>query len=1003
MANSGHNTKTIVIDFKILPSDAVKTIQDTRVKIENLKKTLEGMKAAGKENTETYIKLQAALKDMESVVRANQKVLVDSIKQQKSNADSLNAMRAQLRELKTEYENLSAAERDSAEGRNMIEKIAELNKEVSGLEQSMGDFSRNVGRYWSALEGFPGGKLILMFKQLSNGTMSLSAAFKSGVSAVKAFGAQLLKLLANPIVAAIAAIAAVVTKLTQEFKKNDEAMTALKSLFAAFKPIIDVVNKAFGALVDVLAKAINGISNFIQKTVSLIPSLKKYAQAEEDIVRSTDKLEESERQHALAKSEREKEISELRNKSVQSDKYSFKVRKKFLEQALKLEEENLKDTRDDAVERLRIAEKEAALKIGLAELTAEAYDKLDDDTKNRLNELKIAANNAETAFNDGTRRMQSQMSSFTKQEMNERKQRAQQAAQERKERLKNEREAYKELENIMVNGLKDLQSKEIAQLKASTRQQIAQIKERLETEKNLTAKAKEYLNNQIVLLEADLQIKIGDAQEKYRQERWTKELNETKAHYQRLLQNLTTEEARVAIKLEINKMDSQQLKDELAKQVKAAEDIVNQAMLDLNGDFEKGISSLDYELLAVKYGSVWEEMGITTGDNITKMNAMIKKWQDDLLVEQVKYNNAVIEIDKATANEELRIKQESLDKQWDLEKKHKEMLLKLEETKEFDAYGKNEIAKTQLLQQQAEERLSIVQNEYARLALMREKYNEQELAAMFGSVEAYNNALLEAEVGVVEAENNVANAIKNVNVAAAKQKATMINTATAVMSAMESVAGSIGTLFDTLAESDEKYEGWALAMAEMQILISTAISIAQAIQGAVTAGAATGVAAPFTTPVFIAEMVAIVVGAIANATTTLLKAKSKQTSAPKFAGGGLVGNKTTRRKDDTVDAKLTLGEYVIPAPVVDDLGVDFFDKLTKSKAKDIRSGSLRFAEGGIVKPQLPDVSAMTDTFDWDMMREVMADAVSEIQPVVSVKEITNKQNRVKVKESIAKQ
>ena len=214
-------------------------------------------------------------------------------------------------------------------------------------------------------------------------------------------------------------------------------------------------------------------------------------------------------------------------------------------------------------------------------------------------------------------------------------------------------------------------------------------------------------------------------------------------------------------------------------------------------------------------------------------------------------------------------------------------------------------------------------------------------------------------------------------------------------------------MFNTLAESDEKYEGWALAMAELQILISTAISIAQAIQGAITAAAQTGIMAPFTTPVFIAEMVGIVVGAIASATTTLLKAKQSKQSAPKFAEGGLVGNKTTRRKDDTVNAKLSLGEYVIPSEVVSDLGVDYFDKIIGKKHKKLpKIGNFEtpsFATGGLVNVPNTQSVAQNMTFDYDMLREVVADAIANIPaPVVSVKEITNTQNRVKVKETIAR-
>ena len=333
-------------------------------------------------------------------------------------------------------------------------------------------------------------------------------------------------------------------------------------------------------------------------------------------------------------------------------------------------------------------------------------------------------------------------------------------------------------------------------------------------------------------------------------------------------------------------------------------------------------------------------------------------------------------------------------------------------TQELDAYRYNELEKTRILQEQAERRLEIAREEQQRLADERAKYTDEQLAAMYGSVEEFNNAFAESELKVVQAEVAVGDALAEVNKANTAVKAKMIDTANAVMSAMNNVVGSIGDLFNTLADSDEKYENFALAMAEMQILISTAISIAQAIQGAITAAAQTGVAAPFTTPVFIAEMVAIVVGAIASATTTLLKAKNKKESAPKFATGGLVGNTETRRTDDSVTAKLSVGEYVIPSEVVSDYGKEFFDGLIGKYNKNGKNLKKlpkllyeipHFATGGIVQaPNIQTAQIAAQTFDYDAMRDVMVDAVSEIKPVVSVKEITNAQKKVDVKERISR-
>lgn len=1009
MASTGQDTQTIVIDFKVMPADAVKTIQDTQKKMENLKKTMESMKNAGMENSEAYIKLQAAMKDMQNVVRANQKVLLDSIREQKAESDSLNALRAQLRGLRAEYENLSKAERESTEGNELLSKINDVTNEVKGLEYSLQDFTRNVGNYWSALEGFPGGKLILMMKSLGAGTMSLSQVFKMAGQSVKAFAKQLWALMANPIVALIAAISAVVMKLVDSFKKNDQAMTELSRAFAAFKPILDIVEKGFQAIVGAVTKVIEKIGDGVRAITSWIPFLKDYAKQEDDIVVATDRLEDAEREYTVNSAKRQAEISDLRNKSVQSDKYSYEQRKKFLEQALQLEQDELKDKEDIAKERLRIAREEAAANVGFAQYSQEAYNKMNDEAKNKLAELEAAVINATTEFNNGTRRMQSSLSSFTKQEEAEQKQRAKAAASSAKERLKNEKAALDALEKMWLEGIRNLQDKEYALTAQAGRKQIDDLKNRLKEEKNLSKTARAAIKRQIILMEADLQLKLGDLRKKYAEDNFDRELEQRRKYYQKVLEGLKEEnvDAQVAIKLVLNDIDTDEIKKAADRDLERVKDIYESAQKELS-DLQLGNISVDD--ITAKYADVWERNGINLGNALANMEALVTKYNQDVENATVYHDQFITATEKATEEERLRIKLEGTKKlhdeevkQLDLSRKHAEILRQIELAETYSPYERVEMEKTRIMKEQAEERLSIAQDEYDRLAQEREKYSDEELKAMYGSVEEYNNVLLEAQLKVVDSENAVKDAVKAVSDEAVKQKATMTATAVSIGSAMNQILGSMQGLFETMAESDEKYADYATAMAMMQILVSTAISIANAIQGATAAGAATGIAAPLTTPAFITEMVAIVAGAITSATTTLMKAKQQKQSAPKFSTGGLVGNKTTRRKDDSVDAKLTLGEYVIPAPVVDDIGVEFFDRLLKTKTNNISNGVFRFANGGLVTAQLPNTTNIIQSIDWDMMRDTMADAMSEIQPVVSVKEITKAQKRVQMKEIISKQ
>lgn len=1128
MASSGmQSTKQVVIDFKLMDGDAIKNIQALNTKIENLKQTLAGMKAQGLENTQTYIKLQAALKEMEGSVRANQKVLLESVKQQKANGDSLNALRAQLKLARAEYEDLSKAERESAQGDALLKKINDITNALKKGEQAQQDWSRSVGNYasvWDAptekLEGFGRvlqsvfgdsllGKAVTATKtitgflrdvgkdskdasanvqamgkavtdtaketqdattvvenaaqsfkdlgdnaasgktivegfgaaeraaadaaknmasaetnaataatsvvkgetQAAKAVGSLGNAFKSGIAGIKSFAAQLWSLMKIPIVAIISAIALVVMKLVDSFKKNDQAMTALQKAFAALKPILQVIEKAFQAIVSVVTKVVEAIGSAVNAIVSWIPGLKDYADANQDIVDSQEALGDAERKYAVESAKRQAEISELRAKSAESDKYTTEQRMEFLQQAMDLEKQELEEKRDIAKEKLRIAEKEAALSIGYTELTAEAYEKLDDEIKNSITDLRVAVIEAEKEFSDGTRRIRSQMASFKKEEEaekkrqeNERKQAAKQAAQTAKERAKIQTQAQQALEDFLVKGLRDMFDREYTETVKAYQRQIDALKTRLKEEANLTKQARADIQRQIVLMEADLALTMGDLRLKQERETENKLLEMRKKSLEtqsRLLKDdVDGWKAQAQIDIELNEIDADLLKASLVQPLEEAKKAYDTLVSDL--------TNLTESELQTKYGDTLIRRGIDTSKGMHEaMMQLQAQYHREMEIEETNYSNAVIAIDAATAKERKRIETQLTkdihDEEYrrlDAQRKHAEILRQIELGQNYDAYGRNEMAKTQIMLEQSQERLRIAREEAQRMADERTKYTDEELSAMYGSVDEYNNLVAESELKVVDAENAVKDSIKAVADEAARQKQTMLQTTSTIMSSINNILGSMQGLFETLAESDEKYADFATGMALMQILVSTAISIANAIEGATAAGAATGVAAPFTTPAFIVEMVGIVLGALASATTTLMKAKQQKQSAPKFKEGGYVkgaGNGTS----DSIHAKLSNGEYVIKKKVVDEYGVDFFDRLNGSKS--LMLPKLHFADGGLVQTLSTPNFSTEGMFDYDTMRDVMVEAMSEIQPVVSVKEISSVQKRVQVKESIARQ
>lgn len=949
-------------------------------------------------------------------------------------------------------------------------KVESSTKIIEGTAKSIGDVGTEAENTTKTVQGF--GKALYETENveetatkatfnMAKATGGISGAFKSAGAAVKSFGKELMALLANPVVLTITGIVLVLMKLADQFKKNDEAMTALQSVFAAFKPILDLVNRAFQAIVEVLGKALAGIGNFLTTVMSVIPGLKNYAAAEQDVVKSTDALEESERKYTVNHSKREKEIAELNAMAADSETYSFKERKEFMEQAAKLEEEDLVEAKANAEEKLRIRRQEMAMNMGFAEFTEEVYMKMSDEMKDELANLEAMVNNAEKAYNDGMRSINKKMSSFTKQEESEQKARAKAAADSAKERLKNEEEALKKLKDLMIKGIADIRAQEYSIEKENGERAINDLKKRLAEEKNLTKKARAALNEQIILMEADLQLRLLAIRKAQNEEEIRQELENAKSYYENLLKGFDAPELTVPIQLQINKIDTDLLIKELQKPLDDAKKVLESATKDFNDtiqidaidetklmkkyglyfdkeDIDKSKGALEalsqlvekyrYDSsknatqifkdatkdldtytqdISDKYSAVFENYGISGENALMAMKELLWKYQNDVLKQETLFTNQKNAVLRAGEKEEQRIRLQGVkdtkdaeDEKYSIAVKHQELMNELQNESDLELFTNNEVEKAKIMQRAAEERLQIAKNEYDRLLEEREKFTDEELEYMYGSVEAYDNKLLESSLKVINANKEVEKSMADVAEAQKQEKIKIIDNVTQIIEAIGKVADGFQQLFEVMAEDNAAYADFATAMAMVQILTNAAVATAQAVSAAVNAGMGTGMAAPATIPVFIAELVSIVTSSIASAISLLKEAKSAKTSTPRFAEGGLVGNRTTNRKDDTVNAKLSEGEYVIKSDVVSKYGVPFFDFINYGK-KMFPTAKSNYAEGGSVSiPQ----SAIDKTSPMPMseFKAAMVEALEEMpNPIVSVKEISSAQKRVKIKETIA--
>lgn len=387
----------------------------------------------------------------------------------KDYGDSLDGERAKLNDMQKAFAALSKEQRESAAGQEFLRAIAEQDKAVKGLEQSIGDARKNVGDYEGAIKrAFPA------IGNLSDGidkvTTTFEALGKGGASAMKSLVAGLgnatkaaLKFIATPIGAVLAAVVAAIglmtagfRKLQEAFEKNDTAGTQWAKLMASFEPIVDGISRAFDKLAI-------GIGKVAERFADWIGSGNEAAKSAQNLVLAVDNLEQAERDYTINSAQRNKEIAELRAKATQTEKYSAEERIAALNEAIELEKQNLADQKDIAAERLRILEEKAKKESDTS-----------DETANKIAQARAALYQAEEQYYSGTRRLLAQLNSAEKEVAAERKAR-QDAALEEAFRIYDEETKRAKLLNDSLQSLAHVEE-ERARIQLETEQELARLR-----------------------------------------------------------------------------------------------------------------------------------------------------------------------------------------------------------------------------------------------------------------------------------------------------------------------------------------------------------------------------------------------------------------------------------------------------------------------------------------------------------------------------------------------
>ena len=168
------------------------SVRKLRAELANAKKDYEGLSKAERESSKGD-ELRKKIADLNKEIK-------DSSKAVKEEEGSLNQLRAKLSELTKQYDALGRAERESAKGHELKDKINAITTELKTAEEETQRFYRNVGNYKSATEGLDNikakitdiGKSMLMalgggsLLAFSKDVLQVTRDFEDGMARVKA-------------------------------------------------------------------------------------------------------------------------------------------------------------------------------------------------------------------------------------------------------------------------------------------------------------------------------------------------------------------------------------------------------------------------------------------------------------------------------------------------------------------------------------------------------------------------------------------------------------------------------------------------------------------------------------------------------------------------------------------------------------------------------------------------------------------------------------------------
>lgn len=180
------DVQTKILEIEVRYEAAIEQIAKYRREIEETRKAQGDLKQAHKNGIISTTEFQKSMAAADQQVKFSQSAISTLTQQiqlqtraEKEKTGSLNQLRSQLSAATKQYDSMSRAERESAKGIELKEKINRITAELKSAEEETSRFYRNVGNYNEAEEGL--GKVENKAKDLGKAMLALA-----GISGMKA-------------------------------------------------------------------------------------------------------------------------------------------------------------------------------------------------------------------------------------------------------------------------------------------------------------------------------------------------------------------------------------------------------------------------------------------------------------------------------------------------------------------------------------------------------------------------------------------------------------------------------------------------------------------------------------------------------------------------------------------------------------------------------------------------------------------------------------------------